>query len=178
MNNNLLILGAGGHGKVVKETAEAMNCFDKIDFLDDHSKNAIGRCDDYPKYKSHYKYAFVALGNNELRMKWLSELSGFGYEIPTLIHPTAYVSPSSVINEGTSILPKSVINSNAVLGKGCIISIGALVDHDSQLCDGVHINTGAIIKAGCNVHSLKKIDAGEVYSGESKFDNYNFEVGV
>ncbi len=178
MNNNLLILGAGGHGKVVKETAEAMNCFDKIDFLDDHSSNAIGRCDDYTKYKDDYKYAFIAFGNNELRMKCLNELSDFGYEVPKLIHPTAYVSPSAVINEGTIILPKSVINTNVVIDKGCIVSVGALIDHDSQLGTGVHINTGAIVKAGCKVHSLKKIYAGVVYSGETKLDDYNFEVGI
>jgi len=43
MKKNLLILGARGHGHVVKETAEAMACFDKIEFLDDHSEKAIGR---------------------------------------------------------------------------------------------------------------------------------------
>jgi PglD N-terminal domain len=86
MEWSLLILGAGGRGKVVKETAEAMYYFDKIDFLDDHSSNAIGRCDDYIKYKDDYKHAFVGFGNNELRIKWLIELSEFGYEVPTLTH--------------------------------------------------------------------------------------------
>lgn len=178
MNNNLLILGAGCHGKVVKETAEAMNCFDKIEFLDDHFSNAIGRCGDYLKCKDEYKCAFVSFGDNELRMKWLNELSEFGYEVPKLIHPTAYVSPSAVVNEGTIILPKSVINTNAVVEKGCIISIVALVDHDSQLGDGVHINTGAIVKAGCKVNSLKMINAGEVYTNEYELNEYSFEVGV
>ena len=44
---NLLILGAGGHGRVVKETAVAMGNFDRVDFLDDHSELAIGKCEDY-----------------------------------------------------------------------------------------------------------------------------------
>jgi UDP-3-O-[3-hydroxymyristoyl] glucosamine N-acyltransferase len=96
----------------------------------------------------------------------------------SLIHPTAYVSPSVVINVGTIILPKSVINANVVIDKGCIISIGALINHDSQLGTGVHINTGAIVKVGSKAHSLKKIDAEELYSSESKLDDYNFEVGI
>jgi len=48
MGKNLLILGAGGHGRVVKETAEAMGLFNSIDFLDDNpeSKVALGLCSD------------------------------------------------------------------------------------------------------------------------------------
>ena len=39
---NLLIIGMGGHGYVVKEVAENMNVFDRIDFIDDHNEKAIG----------------------------------------------------------------------------------------------------------------------------------------
>ena len=42
----LLILGAGGHGKVVKEVAEATGRYEKIDFVDDHSNIAVGKVSD------------------------------------------------------------------------------------------------------------------------------------
>ena len=42
MDKNLLIIGMGQYGMIAKETAEAMNCFDKIDFLDDNNENRAG----------------------------------------------------------------------------------------------------------------------------------------
>lgn len=192
-NKNLLILGAGGHGRVVKETAEAMNIFDKIDFLDDNSDVAIGLCSDFEKYINEYSYAFAAIGNNELRMKWINILAEAGFNIPGLIHHTAYVSPSATIREGAIVGAKAVVNTNAVIEKGCIIGVGALVDHDSCVGECCHINTGAIVKASCEVERLSKVGAGEVVVEtvnkkdvkNTKTDtnkilklDYSFEMGV
>lgn len=91
---NLLILGAGGHGRVVKETAEAMGVYDTISFLDDRNPNAIGQLDDYKAFRDRFDSAFVAIGDNKLRSQWLEKLRLAGYQVPVLIHPRAYVSPS------------------------------------------------------------------------------------
>jgi len=166
MNNNLLIIGAGGHGRVVKETAEAVTGFGKIDFLDDKAGIAIGRCEDYKNFKQNYRFAFVALGNNELRAKWFKLLADEGFILPVLVHPAAYVSPSAVVEDGTIIAAKAAINTNSAIGKGCIISIGALVDHDCAVGEFSHINLGAIIKSGCKFGRFQDLDAGLVYSGD------------
>ncbi|PWW31271.1 hypothetical protein DFO73_102267 [Cytobacillus oceanisediminis] len=121
MGSNLLILGAGGHGRVVKETAVAVGKFDEIDFLDDESDISIGMCYDYQKFVSNYTYAFVALGSNKLRMKWVVKLMEAGFKIPTLIDPTAYISPSASIADGSIICAKTVINNNVIMEKGCIV---------------------------------------------------------
>lgn len=164
MNKNLLIIGAGGHGRVVKETAEAMNSFEKIDFLDDNSQATIGKCKDYKFFINEYAYAFVAFGNNELRKKWVEELIETGFHLPVLIHPTAYISPSAKIGLGSIICAKAVVNTNVDIDKGCIISIGALVDHDSFINEYSHINSGAIVKAGSRVEErFTKIDAGLIF---------------
>ena len=178
MNRNLLILGAGGHGRVVKETAEAMGCFHKIDFLDDSSELAIGKCKDFKQYLGEYANAFVAFGNNELRYEWTVKLTEAGYKLTTLIHPTAYVSPSASVGEGSIVVAKAAVNANVIVDKGCIISLGALVDHDSYIGECAHINTGVVVKAGSRVERLKKVYAGMVYSGEKKVEEYSFEVGV
>lgn len=162
----LLILGAGGHGKVVKETAMAMGCFEKVDFLDDNSPEAIGKCKDYKRYD--YEYVFVAIGNNNLRKKWLDEITKDGYKIPSIIHPTAYISPSALIKEGVVIGARAVINTNAVIEKGCIISVGALIDHDCYVDGYSHIDIGAIVKAESKVSTLTKIDAGMAYISNNK----------
>lgn len=164
MNKNLLILGAGGHGRVVKETAQAMGCFDRIEFLDDNFKETIGKCNDFKQFITDFTYAFVAFGNNELRLKWIEELNKAGFQLPILIHPTSYISPSANIGAGTIVGSNAVVNSNAIIEKGCILSIGALVDHDSIVSEFTHINSGAIVQAGSKVNRLTKVDAGMVYS--------------
>ncbi|MCQ6274667.1 hypothetical protein JMM81_06720 [Bacillus sp. V3B] len=124
MNKNLLILGGGGHGRVVKETAVAMGDFDRVDFLDDNSEIAIGKCEDFKKYSNDYSYAFVAFGNNKQRMRYIVKLIDAGFQFPVLIHPTAYISPLARIEIGSIVCAKAVVNTNAIIEKGCIISIG------------------------------------------------------
>ncbi|RDW21458.1 hypothetical protein CWR48_03405 [Oceanobacillus arenosus] len=174
MNNNLLILGAGGHGRVVKETAEVLGCFNNIDFLDDNSQLAIGKCEDYKKHTKNYPYGFVAFGNNEQRMNWINSLIDVGYQVPVLIHPTAYISPSASVEIGSIVCPKAVINNNSIVKMVSIISIGALVDHDSYIGEGSHINSGAIVMANSSVERKAKLDAGMIYSNEKKLEQYSF----
>lgn len=163
MNRNLLILGAGGHGHVVKETAEALNIFDDIDFLDDQSPEAIGRCVDLIENTDSYTFAIPAFGNNELRNKWQTELLKVGFTIPVLIHPASFVSPSAELEAGTVVLAHAVVNTNVKIKAGVIIGIGALIDHDTIVEKFSHINSGAIIKAGMEVEMFSKINAGTIF---------------
>lgn len=161
----LLIIGMGGHGYVAYEVAIRMNKFDKIRFIDDHNENAIGTTKDLKNLRSKYDTIHVSIGNNELRKKLYDEAEVYGYTLPDLIDPSAYVSQSAEIDEGTLVEPKAIINANTKIGKGCIISVGSIVDHNTTVGDYCHINSGAILKAGSHVESYTKIDAGEVVKG-------------
>lgn len=161
-NKNLIILGAGGHGHVVKEVAEAMGIFHKIDFLDDNSNEAIGKCSDNEKFIEKYTYAISAFGNNKLRMEWIEKLEKNKFQIPTLIHPTAYISPSAIVYSGSVIEAKAVVNTNTKIGKGCIISIGTIIDHDAIIGYGCHVDCGAVVKSNCIIAALSKINSGQV----------------
>ena len=160
----LLVIGAGGHGMVVKETAEAIG-YDKVDFVDDASSIAIGKVSDLANFVDEYKEAFVGIGNNNFRKTLLDKLEQYGYSVPVLIHPAAYVSKSARIEVGTIIEPMAIVNANSKVGKGCIISVGAIVDHDVELQYCVHVNAGAICKAGSKVEECRKLQAGEVVLG-------------
>jgi NDP-sugar pyrophosphorylase family protein len=131
VEKNLLILGAGGHGRVVKETAEAMSVFNKIDFLDDNSEMAIGKLNDVSELSKEYRYAFVAIGSNELRMEWIKRVEELGYILPVIIHPKAIVSPSASVYPGTIVNMGALIQTNVVIEKGCIVGAGSIIDHDS-----------------------------------------------
>lgn len=160
---DLLILGAGGHGRVVKEVAEATGKYNRIDFVDDHSDIAVGKISDLEWLHENYASAFVGIGNNQLRNELIIKLESIGYAVPVLIHPTAYVSKSCHIEKGTIIELMTVVNANAKVGMGCIISVGAVLDHDIVVGDCVHINAGAIVKDGDKVESGIKVDASEVW---------------
>lgn len=160
----LLIIGAGGHGKVVAEVARDIG-YEKIDFLDDNNPEAIGRISDIEKLSDQYSDAFVAIGNNKLRGELLQKLKECGYVIPTLIHPTAYVSRTATLGSGTVVEPKAIVNAGSHVGEGSIVSVGSIVDHDVNVGACCHINAGAIVKAGANVDAFRKLEAGEVVLG-------------
>ena len=164
MNKSLLIIGAGGHGKVVKEIAEALG-YTNIAFLDDNNAEAIGKIADSKAFVNQFQEAFVGIGNNKFRDELLSRLEQEGFTIPVLIHPTAYVSKSAVIGKGTLVEPMAIVNANSKIGTGCIISVGSIVDHDAVLEDCVHVNAGAICKAGSFVSKETKLEAGQVVKG-------------
>ena len=164
MTKSILILGAGGHGKVVKEIAEALG-YTNIAFLDDNSPEAIGKIADSKAYVNQYSEAFVGIGNNKFRGELLTRIEQEGFAIPVLIHPTAYISKSATIEKGTVVEPKAIVNANSKVGCGCIISVGSIVDHDVVLEDCVHVNAGAICKAGSFVTKDTKIEAGQVVKG-------------
>ena len=103
--NNLLIIGAGQYGAMLKESARALNMYDKIDFLDDHSEEAIGTLADCAKFTDRYQCAIVAIGNADIRLEITDKLKEAGYEIVSFVSRRAYVSPSAKIAEGCVIEP-------------------------------------------------------------------------
>lgn len=128
---NLLIIGAGQYGMVAKEIAESMKCFEKIDFVDDVYPSAVGKICDINKLIHEYDSAVVAIGNTELRLNLIKELCEIGYEVPTLIHEKAYVSPSAKIGIGCFIEPMVVVNTAVSVETGCILSAGVVLNHNN-----------------------------------------------
>lgn len=127
MRKKLLILGAGGHGKVVREVAMSIKdettLYDSVDFLDDNSKEAIGKIEELEKWKDQYDEVFCGIGNNAVRQSLLKKAEQLGMDIPVLIHPTAYISPTACIEKGTIVEPKAIVNANSYVKTGCIISV-------------------------------------------------------
>lgn len=163
---SLLILGAGGHGKVVAEIAKDLG-FVKTDFLDDNSLEAVGKIQNLPEIGKAYDHIFCGIGNNQLRKQLLEQIQNLPYkrDIPTLIHPTAYISRTAQIQPGTIVEPKAIVNAGSRVGEGCIISVGAIVDHDTVIGTCAHVNAGAIVKAGGTVADYEKLEAGSVVLG-------------
>lgn len=157
----LVILGAGGYGQTVADVARQSGRYEDILFLDDNAP-AFGTCANFERFADHETVFYPAFGNNEIRMKWLNALRDAGCTIATLVHHTAYVSPTATLEPGTVVLSMAVINTNCAIHRGCIINCGAIIDHDCVLEEGVHVCLGAIVKAGNHIPRCMKIEAGQV----------------
>ena len=144
---NLLILGAGSHGKEVREIAELLHIFQKIDFLDDDKDKleAIGTWEDFGELKNSYNSAIVAVGNEHTRKLWFAKLRDVGFIIPTLVHPSAIVSQNAKLGAGTVVCARATISSGAQVGSGCIISVGVALGRDEKLDDWTHIDAKGVV---------------------------------
>ena len=160
----LFILGAGGYGRTIADLASQLGEYDQISFLDDNScgENILGTCEEIFRFLDDRTEAYPAFGSGELRMKWLRRLGSVGCSVPSLVHPSAYVSPTAVIKSGSMVLPMAVVNTGVTVMEGCIINIGTLVDHDCVIEAGCHLAPGAIVKAENRIPSGMKIESGTI----------------
>lgn len=157
----LLIIGAGGHGRVVADIANKMRKWENIYFLDDNASvrmtlgyEVIGNTKDLNNYTEMYDIydIFVGIGDNNLRRSYLEEINKLDEVIiPALIHPNSVVDGSVSIGAGSVIMAGVVINSSTHIGRGCIINTSATIDHDCFLEDFVHVSPGVNIGGSVKV---------------------------
>lgn len=142
----LVIIGAGGHGKVVADAA-AKSGYEEIVFLDDGNvafagkRPVVGTSKDYGKYLADSDFV-VAIGSNTVRERIQNTLAQAGARIATIIHPDAIIGEDVVIGEGTVVMAGVVINSGSRIGKGVILNTCCSVDHDNGVGDFCHISVG------------------------------------
>lgn len=162
---NLLILGAGSHGRNVKEIAESFRIFRKISFLDDKAEGSgiIGTCKDALKFRGEYGCAFVAIGDNKRRKKYANFLKERNFILPSIISPSATVSPNARIGEGVAILPQSTVG-DAEIGDFCILASNSLVNIDAKLGAYSHVDCGGIVLKNAKVPEETWVKSGKIYS--------------
>lgn len=146
---NLLILGAGDHGREVEELAKNYKIFANISFLDDGlgKANVEGPCSNFYQYFEKYGIAIPAVGDGTVRMKWFNELVDAGFIIPKFIHPAASVSPNAEIGAGTVIYAGATVGIGATIGKGCIIGSGAIIDRHATVPDWTWVKCGTVVRS-------------------------------
>ena len=156
----LVIIGAGGHGRVVADIARLLG-YKKIYFLDDDVKNflACGKIEEFLKYIPDSLF-FVAVGNNAVRERFFEELKEKGGIIVNLVHPSAVIANDVNLGRGIVVMAGAVINTGSQIGDGCIINTASSVDHDCKIGKFVHISVGAHLAGTVNVGERTFIGAG------------------
>ncbi len=164
MYNRLVIIGAGGHGKVIADMALKLG-YTEISFLDD---NNVGKCLNFPIIGTigdslalnDEKTDFViAIGNNLIR-KNIAEKYDVNWV--TLVHPSAQIGLGVNLGEGNVVMAGAVINADAKIGNHCIINTCAVVEHDNQIDNYVHISPNATLGGTVTVGQATHIGIGAV----------------
>lgn len=166
--DKLVILGAGGHGRVVAEIALLSGKYTDIVFLDDKAPESsfpypyVGDCSAFKQYLENSDF-FVAIGNAAIRRRLQTEVEEAGGNITTLIHPSAIISQDVKIGHGTVVMAGAIVNTGSKIGNGVILNTASSVDHDcivedfchvsvgAHLCGTVHLGAGTWIAAGATV---------------------------
>ncbi|MFM2049272.1 MAG: hypothetical protein RI955_1820, partial [Bacteroidota bacterium] len=128
MSNKIIIIGAGGHAKVVYEAIVAEGKFSVVGFTD--AKLLVGAIvmddikvvlpqNELSKAKELADFFVVAIGNNEVREKLFSQMNSI-LEAATIIHPTVYISKSAVLKKGVVCLANSTVNTQVEIGENTI----------------------------------------------------------
>ncbi|GGM13499.1 acetyltransferase [Deinococcus aerophilus] len=163
--SKVLVVGAGGHAKVVIATLRAAG-WDVIGVLDDRPESWGNSVLGYPVHggldglKGTRHRAVLAIGNNAVRRDIAARFPNT--EWTSAIHPAATVHESVQVGPGTVIFAGAVIQPDTVLGSQVIVNTGATVDHDCVLEDYVHVAPGTQLAGGVQLEEGAFLGIGSV----------------
>lgn len=166
---NIVIIGDGGHSKVVKDIIVSNKRYTIVGYLDDKYERETYMDNSYYGPISyiyeivqqfHEVKLIIAIGDNKIRKEIWERLSLSNDYYETFIHETAIVSPSVKIGKGTVVMPNVVIQADACIGNHNIVNTGAIVEHDNRLEDFIHISPHATLTGEVTVKKGSHIGAG------------------
>jgi sugar O-acyltransferase (sialic acid O-acetyltransferase NeuD family) len=148
-----MILGAGGHARVVANIAALMPDLDVVGVADRSAATLgerIGRTsvvaslDDMPHWRAKgITHVALALGDNKKRERVMRDAEANGLASVTLVHPTAVIEDQVTIGEGALICAGAILITECKIGRGAIVNTGASIDHESEVGECAHIAPGS-----------------------------------
>ncbi len=154
--DKIYIYGASGHGLVVADMAKASG-YSNIIYIDDGENEHLSFED--MRNNTHIPIAF-GIGDNKTRYLLFKKVIDSGFEVATLIHPSAIISPSVSIGIGSVIMPNVVINAKSVIGKCTIINSLSVIEHENIIEDFVHISPNVALSGDITVQAFTHIGIG------------------
>jgi sugar O-acyltransferase (sialic acid O-acetyltransferase NeuD family) len=166
----LLILGAGAHARAVADVALACG-WSSAGFVGASgapltAPGVVGSDDDLPRLVASRKFdgAVVGVGNAVLarRPTLFARLRDLRIATPTLVHPTAAVSPSARIGAGSIVFPQVAVGAAVVIGEDAVVYSGAVVEHDCRVGDHAYLAPGVILCGNVRVETAAFLGAGAI----------------
>lgn len=164
----VVVVGAGGHAKVVVEVLRAAGGFDIVGLVDPDPAHAevlgvavLGGDAVLPGLRAHgVAAAVVALGSNRARERVGEKLRAMGFALPAAVHPSALVSPSARIGDGAVIMARAVLGTLAEVGDLAIVNTGAVVEHDNRIGRAAHVAPGTALAGTVTVGDRALVGVG------------------
>ena len=162
---NILIIGAGGHSKVIIDIIHELNNYNIVGIYDDNKTGyfsgikIIGKIAEIDNKKS--EYFIIGIGNDKIRKKIADEYHQLKWA--TLIHPKTIIAKKAIIKEGTVVCAGAIIQTEVEIGKHCIINTNCNIDHESTIGNYCSICPSSTI-------------CGQVKVGESSFVGANSTI--
>lgn len=177
---SLLIVGAGGHARVLIDLLHASGQYDVVGLVDSHLP-AGSLVNGFPVLgpdSTEHLQSLAAQGielatnavggihDRALRSSVCARIRSAGLMMPVLVHPSATVDRSAHLGAGTHVLAGAYVGAGAQVGDDCIVNTHAVVSHDCVLGDHVTVSPGALLAGGVHVGANTLIGMGAtVYLG-------------
>ena len=187
LSRRIVIIGTGGHSRVVAELAFLAG-YETAGFLEPKDEGATHH-EGLPVFRflPHEEAFWVvsAIGDNTVRNRVVNRINVEINEsdsewAPALIHPSATVSASASLDQGTTVHAGSLVGPKAQVGRHCIVNSRALVEHDcqlehfsslapaavmggaSRLCEGAFLGMNATLLQGRSIGAWSIVGAGSL----------------
>lgn len=167
---NLIIVGASGHAKVIADIVEKEGKYHLVGFIDEKLEGKalgypiLGAEKDLPHLmeKRHITALVVGVGDNHIREKAATRLrANFPtLNFPAIVHPNASLGKEVQLGAGTVVMAQAVVNPCSKVGEFCIINTNASLDHDCTLGDFASLAPGATIGGNCIIGKKSAIGIG------------------
>jgi len=170
MKKQIIVIGAGGHAKVVLDAIIKQDLYQIKGFCVDGL--LVG-----DKVFSSYSvlsdalltdlegddsvFFVVAIGENIPRQK-LFDNALRKFSPAVVLHPSAVIGDCVEIKDGAVVLANVVINPYTSVGKNVIVAAGVLVDHDCEIGDHVHLSFGTIVASKSKVSDFFTSEIGSI----------------
>lgn len=97
--------------------------------------------------------AVIAVGDPRLRERF-DRLLDRSLPLPTLVHPSAHVSPQATLGEGTLVMDNVVVSAAARIDRCAVVNVASYVAHDCSVGAYTHLASGVRLGGGAAVGSL------------------------
>jgi len=149
-----VIVGAGGHGRVVLDILQAAGAHDVVGFLDSNTalhgrridgKEILGSIDALEGIRSRggVTCAVVAIGYNGVRREFAERIEQSGIELINAIHPSANLASNVSLGRNIVVAAGALVCAHCQIGDSAILNTGCIVDHESMIGTATHICPGA-----------------------------------
>lgn len=153
--NKTIIIGAGGHAKVIIDMLRADPHVDVIGCIG-HELGGnvlgipiIGGDDALPiLFEQGIRHAFVAIGHNSKRRGLANHVESLGFQLINALSPHSYIASGVSLGKGVAVMAGAIIQPDSFIGSYSIINTGATIDHDGVIGEACHIAPGCTL-SGC-----------------------------